>query len=122
MPQELQVQQPSSQQGRKRLPWTRLSIAIIISLLCSAGAIGWILSSGRIIPDYWLYILPVLFTLLSVLIALFQWLFPFVSGEPEPSTTSSPRSTGDINIVQVPAIQPSPTSSADKDSQIQSET
>lgn len=57
----------------KRLHRTRWIIVSIVLLIIVAGASIWILTNRNILAT----ILPlVIFTVLGVLIALFQWLFP----------------------------------------------
>lgn len=68
------------EQRRKRPPWTRWVIASIIILLIAAGAILWIVTSQGSLTA----ILPiVIFTVLGVIIGLFQWLFPVSSHAPD---------------------------------------
>jgi hypothetical protein len=70
------------QQKRKR-PGMRWVIASIILLLIAVGAIIWIVTSQGSITT----ILPiVIFTVLGVVIGLFQWLFPISSNAPDRPT------------------------------------
>jgi tetratricopeptide (TPR) repeat protein len=88
----MSTQQPGHQldnahreQRRKQPQWIRWLIASIIILLIVIGIIIWVVTSQNSLST----ILPiVIFTVLGVIIALFQWLFP-VSTTPSdhPSTT-----------------------------------
>src|SRR5947209_11101043 len=63
----------SNERHSKRSAWKRWLIACVILLFIVVGTIIWILSSRGAFTT----ILPiVIFTVLGVLIALFQWLFP----------------------------------------------
>jgi tetratricopeptide (TPR) repeat protein len=90
----------------KRPLWTRWLIASVILLFMVVGTIIWILSSRSTFTS----ILPiVIFTILGVLIALFQWLFPVSSGVSEhPSTHQHALQVPPI-IVHVPTTQPLPS-------------
>jgi tetratricopeptide (TPR) repeat protein len=68
-------------QRPKRSLWIRWLIVFIALLLIGIGTILWIVEN----QGPWITILPiVLFTVLSVLIALFQWLFPVSNENPPP--------------------------------------
>ena len=69
-------------QERHHSIFWRLILAIIALLLLSSGAIIWILNIQDIIRGPWSSVLAVLFALLGLIIALFQWLFPFSPNEP----------------------------------------
>jgi hypothetical protein len=76
-----QRQQPDNAQdhthAHKAVPWMRWLIAVVILLLIVVGIIIWILIG----QSSWTTILPVvIFTVLGVVIALFQWLFPVSTG------------------------------------------
>src|SRR5947209_5233498 len=86
-----QRQQFREPQGRKHFPWMRLIIILIAILLFAAGAIIWILNIGHVIQGAWSFILPVIFTVLGVLFALFQWLFPINSSTPTPHIAFPPQ-------------------------------
>ena len=76
------------EQRRKR-PGMRWVIASIILLLIAVGAIIWIVTSQGSITT----ILPiVIFTVLGVVIGLFQWLFPVSSNAPDRPTAIFPPS------------------------------
>ena len=73
-----QEPRPDSPHTRRQPPWARWLIASTILLFVAVGTIIWILTSR----NAFIAILPiVIFTVLGVLIALFQWLFP-VSSSP----------------------------------------
>src|SRR6266567_533368 len=87
MAQQQQMQQPNQPQGkgRKGRPWVRWLILVVTFPLIAVGIIIWIISS----KGPWLTILPIIiFTVLTVVIGLFQWLFPVTSGTPERYTTT----------------------------------
>ncbi len=71
------------------MPKARLAIAIIIIFFFTIAAITWILSAEHVISGVWSYILPVFFIVVSSLLALFQWLFPFSSSEAERPLSSN---------------------------------
>ena len=123
MAQQQQIQPPSNPQewhkGRKHSPWLRWVILIITLSLITAGAIIWIVYSKSPL----LSILPIIiFSILGIIIGLFQWLFPVSSSAvtpehhllsshtPQVSTVGSPLSTSQMPpiIVHVPATQPLP--------------
>ncbi len=98
---------------RKRLPWTRWLIASIILVLIVAGTVIWVVSDQGSLTA----ILPiVIFTVLGVVIGLFQWLFPVSSSStdhhsttvhpsliPQPSSATSSLPTVPQIIVHVPS-------------------
>src|ERR1051326_8271180 len=107
-----QEQQANSLHKRRNL-WPRLLITGLILLLIGVGTVLWILTSHGAFTS----VLPlVIFTVLGVLIALFQWLFPVSSSPLEhPSVHASPpqaqQNTPIVTqmqpiIVHVPATQP----------------
>jgi fatty acid desaturase len=66
--------------NRRRPPWKRWLIASIIFVLIAIGTVIWIVTDQGSLTA----ILPiVIFTVLGVLIGLFQWLFPVSSGSTE---------------------------------------
>src|SRR2546430_782372 len=110
-----QEQQPEFlQKHRSKRPlWRRWLIASFILLLMVAGIIIWILTSRNAFTA----ILPiVIFTVLGVLIALFQWLFPISSGVPVHLSTHHHAHEVPPIIVHIPATQPlhEPTPLSDK--------
>ncbi len=80
-----QLDNAQHEQRRKQPLWIRWLIASIIILLIVVGIIIWVVTSQNSLTN----ILPiVIFTVLSVIIALFQWLFPVSSNASDhPSTT-----------------------------------
>ena len=74
--------QRQGQQQHKRIPWGRISIAIILSFLFAGGAIVGIVNNLNSLFN----ILSITFAVLGAVFALFQWFFPFSS----PNTTESP--------------------------------
>lgn len=123
MAQQQQVQQSSNprgqDKGRRPRSWVRWVIVIIVMLLIAVGAIEWIVTS-RV---SWLSVLPiVIFTVLGVVIGLFQWLFPLSSGTlghhvlpslaPQASVATPLVPPMPPIIVHVPMAQPAPV--ADK--------
>lgn len=79
-----QIQPAKNLQGRKPFPWVRMIVAGIISLLFIGGAIVGILNN----LNSWSNILLIVFAVLSPLLVLFQWFFPFSSDRPEPSAAT----------------------------------
>jgi fatty acid desaturase len=90
------TQQPGQQsdksrmesQKRTQLHRIRWIIVIIVLILIAAGTVIWLLT----LQGTWITILPlVIFTILGIIIALFQWLFPVSSNTSEhPSTIIHP--------------------------------
>ena len=101
---QLQDRRTGKHQREKHVPWLRLTVAIVISLLLSAGALLLILSTGRVLPSYWYYILPVIFTIAGIVIPLLQWLFPLSPTSQEPAAQT-----------QLPLSQPHYRSSAGRE-------
>lgn len=67
-------------QKRRRIAWGRWLILTIIVSLLAIGTYIWILND----KESWTTVLPaVLFAVLGVLLALFQWLFPVSNDAPE---------------------------------------
>ncbi len=75
--------QHQKHRGYKHLPWLRLSVVIIAVLLIACGVTISILNIQGIITGSWTNILGVVFTALGIITAIFQWLFPFSSGDTE---------------------------------------
>jgi tetratricopeptide (TPR) repeat protein len=70
---------------RPQLHRIRWIIVIIVLILILAGTVIWLLT----LRGTWITIVPlVIFTILGVIIALFQWLFPVSSNAPEHSSTT----------------------------------
>lgn len=81
----MQGQQRQTQQKRRRFPWIRAIATLLVSLLLSTAAILLLLSIEHVIADYWLVVIPIIFTVIGQLIALGQWLFP-ISNEAKNET------------------------------------
>lgn len=113
MPTQQQDQQHDLPQKHwsKSIAWTRLLIASVILLFVAIGIIIWMLTSGSAFTA----ILPiVIFTVLGILIALFQWLFPISSSTSEQPSAHQHTSVvhqGQPIIVPVHTMQPLPLSS-----------
>lgn len=89
-------------QQPKRSLWIRWLIVLIALLLIIVGTILWIVEN----QGPWVTILPVvLFTVLSVLIALFQWLFP-VSNEERSPVLHSHANGGSTGVLVNPSQPP----------------
>src|SRR5947209_16470333 len=84
---------PMQRQGQqhKRIPWKRVSIASIFSLLFIGGGIVGIVNNLNSLFN----VLSIISGVLSALFALFQWLFPF----------SSPNST-ELSQMHPPQLVP----------------
>lgn len=75
----------AQQQKRRKISWGRWIIVVIALLVILASTILWIAEN----QGPWINILPlVIFTVLGVIIALFQWLFPISSDLPEKALVS----------------------------------
>ena len=107
--------QKRRRQKRRRIPWGRWLIALVVFVLIICGSILWIEEN----QGPWINILPVvIFTVLGVVIGLFQWLFPVSSEAPDfqavPAhttpmhldTTSNSSSLPPQIIVHVPSVPP----------------
>src|SRR6266702_7318320 len=74
-------------QKRTQLHRIRWIIVAIVFLLIAAGILIWVLTSQA----SWITILPiVIFTVLGVIIALFQWLFPISTSKSEHPLATTP--------------------------------
>src|SRR5260370_608874 len=81
---------PMPQQGQqqKRIPWIRITIAIVLSLLFAGStAIGILTNLPALYNDLFL-----IFALLGALFAFFQWFFPFSSHNTVESSSIHPLS------------------------------
>lgn len=92
--------QQRNMQERKRLIERRALIATVTVLFLAVAVIFWILSAQGVIQGSWSNVLSILFIFLSVLIGLFQWLFPIPG-------SSSPEAAP-LAPVAVPTTVPSP--------------
>jgi tetratricopeptide (TPR) repeat protein len=77
-------------QERKSLQEKRLIIAIVAILFLVGGATLWILNNQGIIQGSWSGILLIIFTVLGIVIGLFQWLFPVTATPSQQSIAPSP--------------------------------
>ena len=87
------AQQPGQQtdksrrenQQRTQLHKIRWIIVIIVLILVAAGTVIWLLT----LQGTWITIVPlVIFTILGIIIALFQWLFPVSSNTSDHASTT----------------------------------
>src|SRR5436853_3389603 len=101
-----QQEQAAKTKERKLLQEKRLAIAIIAILFLVGGATLWILNSQGIIQGSWSSILLIIFTVLGVVIGLFQWLFPVTATSSQQSSATPP--TPQI-VVHVPQSTPAPS-------------
>jgi tetratricopeptide (TPR) repeat protein len=75
-------------------PWVRLVLALILTVLFFLGAVLQILSTGNVMPSYWLSIIAPLIAVIALLIPLYQWLFPISPDiTNHPSQSQQPPST-----------------------------
>lgn len=68
--------QQRKSRARKQLIEQRVFIAIIAILLLGTAVVLWILNGQNVIQGSWANIFSIIFVFASVLIGLFQWLFP----------------------------------------------
>ncbi len=86
-------------QRKRRFLWKRAIVALLVSLLICAGAILLILSNEHVIAAYWLVVIPVIFTVIALLIPLYQWLFPL-------ETPSDPSQSPSLAKIAAQSKQP----------------
>ena len=97
-------------QGRKRLQWTRITIASIVLLLIITTALLWILNIEHVIQGNLSPVLSTIFTILGVAIAFFAWFIPPSLLHPPPHivplnlTASSPQEQR-LRIWNVPYLR-----------------
>lgn len=123
MGKQQQVQQPKGRSRKfKRPPKMRLSIVIFAILCVIIGITIWILDllgvvniplPGIVSIIVATVVIPVLFPLLGLIIALVQWLLPFSPDEPEVSSESHPAPVTSmpqiiINVPSTPSVPVSP--------------
>ena len=102
-----QIQLPQNPQGRKPFPWVRMILASILSLLFIGGAVVGVLNN----LNSWTNILLIVFAVLSPLLVLLQWFFPFSSNRPEPSAVMPSAPPTINNIINIPSTTSVPSSS-----------
>ncbi|MFL5658696.1 MAG: hypothetical protein ACJ8CB_31470 [Ktedonobacteraceae bacterium] len=103
----MQQQQQASQQGqgqqtipqRGPFPWRRVIVVFIIIFVLVLLAVMGLLAYGHVIDYIWLFIAPPLGSLISALVTVLAWLFPFnsVSSQlaPQDEPPSQPQSASD---------------------------
>ena len=101
---------PQQKKARKQLIERRALIATIVILFLGTAVVFWILNAGS-----WSNILSIVFIFMSVLIGLFQWLFPVSNAS---STSSAPLTQSALPGVVAPhthvpthsvSVTPAPT-------------
>lgn len=104
-----QQEQVTKTKERKQLQEKRFIIAIIAILFLMSGATLWILNAQGVIQGSWSNILLIIFTVLGVVIGLFQWLFPVASTPSHQSIATPPTLPTPQIIVHVPQTPPAPS-------------
>jgi len=74
-------------QARKQLIERRMLIATVAVLFLGTAVVFWILNAQSIIKGSWSSVLSIIFIFMSVLIGLFQWLFPVSNSSPTNSAS-----------------------------------
>ena len=92
---------PQQKKARKQLIERRVLIVTVAVLFLGAAAVLWILNAQNVIQGSWSNDLSIIFIFVSVLIGLFQWLFP-VSGSPADRSAQSTQSG--VSAASVPII------------------
>ena len=109
MPTEQQEQAESRARQRRQLRERRFLILGVALLFLLGGATLWILNSQGIVRGSWSSSLLIIFTVLGVVVGLFQWLFPISSPAPPPRADAGATLPPPQIIVQVPqTASPSP--------------
>ena len=85
-----QQEQTVNTKEHKSLTEKRFIIAIVAILFLIGGATLWILNSQGIIQGSWSGILLIIFTVLGIVIGLFQWLFPVTAPSSQQPIASPP--------------------------------
>src|SRR5690348_5974355 len=101
-----QQEQATKTKERKSLSEKRLIIAIVAILFLVGGATLWILNNQGIIQGSWSSVLLIIFTVLGIVIGLFQWLFPITAASSQQSIVPSPTPSTPQIIVHVPQSTP----------------
>ncbi len=78
------MQQQQQRQSKRALPWGRLTVGCMVTLLLSLAGLTLFLSAGHIIDGIWSYILPIVLTIAAILVPFWQALFPPSSNPPTP--------------------------------------
>src|SRR5260370_6220447 len=90
------------QQGlQKRIPWGRIIVAIIVSLLFVVGATIGILTNLNSVFN----ILSIVVAFLGVLFAFLQWIIPFSSNDDTGPSSIHPLSQVPSIVIHVPTAQ-----------------
>jgi tetratricopeptide (TPR) repeat protein len=112
MPIPQQEPQPIKTKEHKQLQEKRFLVAVIAVLFLVGGAVLWILNAQGIVQGSWSSLLLIIFTVLGVVIGLFQWLFPVTATSSQhPIAVAAPPPTPHI-IVHVPQSTPLPSPSS----------
>lgn len=82
--------QHKKSQTRRQLIERRVFVAVVASLLLGTAVVLWILNGQGIIQGSWSGAFSILFVFASVLIGLFQWLFPISDSRPLPPIQITP--------------------------------
>jgi tetratricopeptide (TPR) repeat protein len=121
------TEQQNKARARKQLIERRVLIATVAILFLGAAVVLWILNAQGLIRGSWSNALSIIFTFTSVLIGLFQWLFPVSNPSPahhEP--VAHPASPGASNttsplppiIVQMHPSEAATTPAVPKDEKV----
>src|SRR5258707_1778031 len=100
------VQQQRKRQARKQLIERRVIIASVAILFLGIAVVLWILSGTAVIQGAWSNFFSILFVFASVLIGLFQWLFPVNSPAAEPLAPVAPAVTPLSSAPLTPVLPP----------------
>src|SRR5215471_13907336 len=84
------TQQQKKAQARKQLIERRIVIAAVAVLFLGTAVVLWILNGQGIIQGSWSNLFSIIFVFASVLIGLFQWLFPVVGSPSEHHSPATP--------------------------------
>src|SRR6266566_389633 len=96
------MQHPQQQQLKQPVPWRRLVIGGVVTLLLLLAGLTLLLSIGHVIDGIWSYLLPIALTITAILVPFWQALFPPSANQPASATipTVSPN---------LPTPAPTPT-------------
>ncbi len=102
----MEGQHKQIQKKRRRFPWIRAIVALVVSLLLSFAVILLILSTAHISAEYWLVVIPIIFTMIGQLIPLYSWLFP-ISAEAKEESPSLPPTPLEVKVsLPLPLAEP----------------